>query len=106
MKLNWARKQIGGRAFVAFEHVLHGVERRLHGLAHHRNEQVLLVLEIDVDRALGDAGALGDLIERGRRVAVARKLDERGFDDFLRAFGLAPAPGFGARIHQVSHVMT
>ena len=57
---------------------------------------MLLVLEIDVDRALGHAGALGDLVERRGRVAVARKFGEGGLQDFLRTLGLAAAPGFRA----------
>ena len=58
---------------------------------------MFLVLEIDVDGALGDAGALGDLVERRHRVAVAREFDERGLENFLRTLGLAAAPGIGAR---------
>ena len=61
-------------------------------LVHHRDEQVLFVLEIDVDGALGDAGALGDVIERRHGVAVAREFAERRFEYFLRALRLAAAP--------------
>ena len=94
-------QQIGGRAFVVLEHLVDGVEGGLGDLAHHGYEEMFLVLEIDVDRALGDAGALGDLIERGHGVAVAREFGERGFQNFLRPLGLAPPPGFGPRF-QVS----
>ena len=65
---------------------------------------MLFVLEVDVDRALGHAGALGDLIERGHRVAIAREFEERGFENFVRTLGLAPAPRFRARFQHVGHV--
>ena len=88
------------------EHALHGLGRRFGEFAHHRDEQVLFVLEIDVDGALGDAGALGDLIERRRRVAVTGKLGEGGFDDFLRTLRLAAAPCLGASLQDVRHWAT
>ena len=64
---------------------------------------MLLVLEIDVDGAFGHAGALGDRIERGHRVAVAREFEKRGFEYFMRTLGLAAAARLGVRFQHVGH---
>ena len=55
---------------------------------------MLFVLEVDVDRALGDAGSLGDLIERRGGIAIAGKLGESGLQNFLRTLRLAAASRF------------
>ena len=57
-------QQIGGRALWVSSMPCTVSNVGLGDLAHHRDEEVLLVLEVDVDRALGDAGAFGDLVER------------------------------------------
>ena len=67
---------------------------------------MLLVVEVDVNRALGHAGAFGDLIKRGYGVTVARELGERGLEDFVRALGLAAAARLRARFHHIGHAAT
>src|SRR5205085_2121787 len=51
-------------------------------------EQRLLVREVEIDRALGDAGALGHIVEPRALVAARGELLERGRKD-------RGAPGFG-----------
>ena len=46
-------------------------------------EQRLLVLEVQVDRALGDAGALGDVVEPCRGKSARDELIQRRIDDGL-----------------------
>ncbi len=96
-------QQVGRRTLVGLQHAVHDVELRLGDLAHHRDKEVLFVLEVDVDGALGDAGALGDLIECGRGVAVAGKFDESGLQNFLRTLRLTAAPHFRARFQHFRH---
>ena len=55
-------------------------------------EQRLLVLEVQIDRSLGDAGALGDVVEPGRGKALVDEFLERRLDDRLTPLGGA----FGA----------
>src|SRR6185312_13781473 len=44
-----------------------GAHQRAQHRAHEFLEQALLVAEVKVDRALGDAGATRELVERGRQ---------------------------------------
>src|SRR6266545_2163628 len=61
-------------------------------LADQRLEQRFFVFEVEVDRALGDAGATGDIFElRGREPAVGKDFERRG-DDLLGPSVLATAP--------------
>ena len=53
-----------------------------HRLADHGAEQVLLGREVEVDRALADAGGRRDILQLGRRVAALGEGGERGGDDF------------------------
>src|SRR5215510_9518722 len=53
-------------------------------LTNQRLEQRFLAVEVQVDRALGDAGATGDVLELGGRKPAVRKDLERGADDLLR----------------------
>ena len=60
-------------------------------LERQRDEKRLLGVEIGIERALGDAGGLGDLaharaVEAPRREHLARALED------LAALGLRPAP--------------
>src|SRR6266540_3175652 len=61
-------------------------------LTHQRLEQRFFVLEVEVDRALGNAGAAGDILElRGSEPAVGKDFKRRR-DDLFRTGVLAPAP--------------
>ena len=62
-----------------------------------RRVQVLLRREVLVDQRLGDAGLLGDLVDRRGVVAAAREHVEGGVEDRGAAVGGAEAPanGFG-----------
>ena len=61
-------------------------------IAHHRLEEVFLVLEVEVERPLGDAGARGDVVEPGARIALFDEEFERGGDQFGRPCFLAAFP--------------
>ena len=72
-----------------------------HGAAHQLLEQRLLVLEIEVERALGDAGPRGHVVEPRRLEAVLGEHGERRIEDRLAAccgIDLAVAHGAGARL--------
>ena len=78
-----------------------GGERRLAALderddrvAHDAAEQLFLVGEVEVDRALGDAGALGDVLEAGRGEAALREHREGGVEDLLGALLWESAPAW------------
>src|SRR5712692_8552343 len=62
------------------------------GLPHHRLEQLRLVREIEVERALGDAGALGHRVEPRRREAALGKAGERRVQNLPGPCLLAAAP--------------
>ena len=57
-------------------------------------EQIELVGEMQVDRSLGDAGPLGDIVEPRRGKAACCKFVERGGKDRIAALGAA----LGARV--------
>ena len=77
---------------------------RAHQRAQHRAheflEQALLVAEVEVDRALGDAGAAGDVVEPGGGKASRGKLLERGGENgrapFVPARRTRPPPPRGS----------
>ena len=57
------------------------VAQRKQGLPHHFLEQVLLAVEIQIDGALADAGALGDVIELGGSEALLHERIKRSIND-------------------------
>jgi hypothetical protein len=63
-----------------------------HRLAHDRGEQVLLGLVVEVERALADAGAPGDLVQPGAAKPFSAKHLERRGHDLRRPLRLAPPP--------------
>ena len=69
------------------------LEVRQHRLADHGAEQVLLGREVEVDRALADAGGRGDVLQLGRGVAAFGERGEGGGDDFTRPGVLAAGAG-------------
>jgi hypothetical protein len=64
------------------------IHDRRHRAAHELLKQGLLVLEVEVERALGDARLRGDVVEPRRRVAARGKYAECGLED-----GLPLCPG-------------
>ena len=69
-----------------------GRQRRAHELL----EQALLVAEVEIDRALGDAGAAGDVVEAGRGKAGGGEFFERGGEDRVAPVGLSGRPRLAA----------
>ena len=70
-------------------------------LVEDREEQVLLAVEVLVDRAAGEAGGLRDLVERRAVEAAAhehlgRGVDERGAGELASPFGRQLLDGHGA----------
>ena len=63
-------------------------QRGEHG-AHQFLKQALLVAEVEIDGALGDAGALGHVVEAGRLEAAGGEFIERGGEDRFAAGGAA-----------------
>src|SRR4029077_6767245 len=59
-----------------------------HLLAEQRDEDFVLGLEVQVDRAAGDAGLAGDVRDARVVVAVPREHADRGVDDLLRLVGI------------------
>ena len=90
---------VGERAHrhVGRAHGLDGADQRREHGADQFLEQALLVAEVEIDGALGDAGALGHVVEAGRREAAGGELVERGGKDRLAAGGAARLAGAGAR---------
>src|SRR4029077_7932730 len=70
--------------------------------AHHRLEQLFLGLEIEIRQTLAHAGAGGDILDLGRRIAMRGEFLERCGDDLLRArvAPLAPLRAWGLALPQ------
>jgi hypothetical protein len=83
--------------------VLHPVEDRPDGLAHHGLEEGVLVGEIEVDRPLADAGPARDVVELRRGEALLGELGQRRADD-LRRTVLLPAAPLRCRDGRMLHV--
>src|SRR5437660_4273001 len=73
-------------------------DHRYDGRPHHGLEQRFLVLEVEVNRALGDAGAAGHVGQRRARVAALDEYFERRRHELLgpRVFATLPARLGGA----------
>lgn len=67
-------------------------------LVHRGKEQVLLAREVQVDRALGDAGAGRHVVELGRHEAAAGEFLERRLHDLAGPLLLAP-PALSRHCH-------
>ena len=61
----------------------HPLHDRRHGTTHEVLKQGLLVLEVKVERALGDAGASGDVLKPRRLVTLGGKDRQGGVEDGL-----------------------
>ena len=59
------------------------VQHRPHGMHHELLEEVLLAAEVEVERALGDAGPRRDIVEARGRETLRREHVERGVEDRL-----------------------
>jgi len=66
----------------------------VHGVVDDLEEERVLRRVVVVERGLGEAGLLGDRVERRRRDAPLEEDTARGFDDFLAR---ALAPSFAPR---------
>src|SRR5215469_15463023 len=71
---------------------LAALEVRHQRLRDHRLEQFFLVREVEIEGALGDAGAVRHIVEPGRGKAMLGKASQRRVEDFAGASLLAPAP--------------
>ncbi|SJM28375.1 hypothetical protein BQ8482_110305 [Mesorhizobium delmotii] len=65
----------------AVEHIVHVLEDRAALFLDQRFEQLFLVGEVDIDRALGNAGLAGDVVHRRRFKALVDEDTTRAFDD-------------------------
>ena len=63
--------------------VAHEREELAHAILEERDEQLLLRLEVEVDRSVGDAGGLGDLAHAGGVEAVPREDLHGGLEDAI-----------------------
>ena len=72
-----------GRQVGELRQLLQSRDHREDGLAHHLLEQVLLVLEVEVNGALGDARLLGHVVELGGGKALGGEHVERRLQDRL-----------------------
>ena len=82
----------GGRPRVRPQQALDPREVRQQRLPHHRFEELLLAGEIEVERALADAGARRDVVDPRRAEAALGEHLERRLDDLGRPRLLAPSP--------------
>ena len=60
------------------------LDLRHDGVPHHLAKELFLVREVEIDGALGEAGALGDVLEPGGGEAALAEHRERGVEDLLR----------------------
>ncbi len=79
------------RRLLVGEHVLHLALLALVPILEHREEEVVLALEVRVDRALREPGGRGDIVERRAVEAVARRTRSRP----RRGGGAGSSPGDG-----------
>src|SRR4029078_442380 len=85
-----------GVAFELVDEAAHLCDRRYQAFAHHGLEELFLVVEVEVERALGDTGPGRDIFQARSRVAARDEYFQRGGGDFFRARVLAARPaGFG-----------
>ena len=92
-------QDLGGRAVGIGGEFRGGRQVGQHGLADDGAEQFLLGREVEVDRALADAGGGGDVLQLGGGEAAFGEQAQCGVDDFAGAGGFAPgaAAGRGGR---------
>ena len=76
---------------------LDGADHRAQRRAHQLLEQALLVAEVEINRALGDAGAARDIVEAGRSEARGGEFFERRREDRIPPLGLARGPDLARR---------
>ena len=71
-------------------------------IAHHGPEDVLLGLEVEIERALRDAGPLRDVLQLGGCEPLLREDRQRRLHDLGRPVGLAPAEFRFAGVHRLA----
>ncbi len=81
-----------GRSRMLAQQALDAREIGQERLPDHGLEQLLLAREVQIERALADAGAGGDVVEPGGAEAALGEDLERGVDDLGGSRVLAPAP--------------
>ena len=97
-------EQHGTRAFEGRRQGLDPGEVRQQRLAHDRLEQLLLAVEVEVERALADAGAGGDVLDPGGGEAASGEALQRRSKDLLRPRLLAATPaGRRCLVHGNAH---
>jgi aryl-alcohol dehydrogenase-like predicted oxidoreductase len=84
--VSWSAAGVSGSASIAA--MTESITGRDVG-AHHRLEQRLLAVEVEVDGALADARALGDVLDPGRAETVLDEALARSLDDLRRPRFLA-----------------
>src|SRR6185369_12107432 len=82
------------RIAILLESGLAALDELDHGGAHDAAEQLFLVREVEVDRALRDARQLGDVLESRRRESALREHREGGVEDLLGALFRKAAPAW------------
>ena len=95
-------QQLGGAHVGVSQQRLAFVDEGHQALLYYRLEQRLLVVVVQVQRALGDAGARRDILEARRRVALLDEQGERRGEQFHGARFLASLParfGFFRSFH-------
>ena len=69
------------------QHALDRAEVADHGLADDALEEGQLVVEVEIDRRLAEAGALGDVVQARAGKALFDEQFQRGLKDLLGPFG-------------------
>src|ERR1041385_5031642 len=88
-------ERTGRRAGARAKLPLTGFDLGHHRLAHDLSEELFLVREVEVDRAFGKSGALGDVVEACRREPTLAEHAEGSGEDLLGALlGESPPAGF------------
>ncbi|MCP5412489.1 MAG: hypothetical protein H6924_10240 [Alphaproteobacteria bacterium] len=65
-------------------------------------EQRRLAAEVQIDRALGDTGAGGDIVHPRRGKALFGKTGQGGLKNFRRPFVLAAVPALGSHAELIN----
>ena len=82
----------------ALDHRRHRAEIDGDRLAHHALEQRGLVLEVEIDRSLRQAGPFSDIVEARRGEALLDEQRERGVDDLAGTLSGGTALFYGLHI--------
>src|SRR4051812_30226354 len=81
-------EHLGGRAGRGHDELFALLDLFDDGVANHLTEKLFLIGEVEVDRALGEASSLRDVVETGRREPALSEHGQRSFENL-------PGPLFG-----------